>query len=134
MDDANNSDPKPATPEESEAKNPPHSDKFQAFTEACSLMKDRSISEGKHLIGGKEQSSQPPTLTQACDSIKAEIPDIARQIVPNVGTKTPPAQIDRDRAGGDSAEFANADTDDRFYSHPIEQAQKATREAKWFEQ
>jgi hypothetical protein len=159
MDDANISSRQPAMHGASEAKNEANRERFQTLTEACSVMKDELASEAQHIIGGKEQLGKPPTITEACSVIKDQIGSEARQILsnPDGAVKQPtgtevcdsiqteiigsnveaqklPAAIAPDRSGGTSPGFMSEDADTHFYLHPIEQAQKAIREAQWFEQ
>jgi hypothetical protein len=162
MDDAHTLDQPPATREVDKSTQPPDRDRFQTITEACSVMKDEIASTAQHIIGDRERLGKPPTMTQACSVMKDEIGDEARQIlstpqppvqpptftaasdslaaetaqlVPNVETETPPAASAIEGAGDTDERFGGEDADDRrFYLHPIEQAQKAIREAQWFEQ
>jgi hypothetical protein len=162
MDDANTLDQPPATREADKSTQPPDRDRFQTMTEACSVMKDKIASTAQHIIGGNERLGKPPTIVEACSVMKGEIDDEARQIlstpqppvqpptftaasdsiaaetaqvVPNVETETPPTTSAIEGSGDTDERFDGEDADDRrFYLHPIEQAQKAIREAQWFEQ
>jgi hypothetical protein len=162
MDDANTLDQPPATRGAGESTQPPDRDRFQTMTEACSVMKDEIASTAQQIVGDKQRLGKPPTMTDACSVMKGEIDDEARQIlstpqppvqpptftaasdsiaaetaqlVPNVETEKPLATSEIEGAGDTDERFAGEDADDRrFYLHPIEQAQKAIREAQWFEQ
>ncbi len=101
------------------------------MTEACSVMKDEIGDEARQILSTPQPQVQPQTFTAASDSLAAE----TAQVVTNVETETPSATSAIQGAGDTDERFAGEDADDRrFYLHPIEQAQKAIREAQWFEQ
>jgi hypothetical protein len=101
--------------------------------EACSTMKSEIDDEARQILAAPLAQAKPQTLTAACESIKVETVETARQIVPNANPEPAPT-IEIVGAGDTDERFDGEGTEDaRFYLHPIEQAQKAIREAQWFE-
>ncbi|WP_310490321.1 hypothetical protein [Chamaesiphon sp. VAR_69_metabat_338] len=105
------------------------------ITEACLTIKGEIGDEARQILSTQPPQVKPQTFTAACDSIRAETVLTARQIVPTADMIQPAPPSAIEGAGDTEEQFDGEDTDDRrFYSHPIEQAQKAIHEAQWFEQ
>jgi hypothetical protein len=84
MDDVNTPDTMPAVASGDRSETDrvePTSGKLQTFTEACSELRAKMVTEAEQIVAGTAKMGKHPTLTEACSTMKTQMATEAQQLL-----------------------------------------------------